>query len=388
MQKEYKNVSALFYVIACLLHKKKPSEREFEKIEIMRLFDIAKKHSLASITYTALEGTEILEKADIKMVKEWKDIKEKTIRKNILLDVEKEQIVAELENKHIWYMPLKGSVIKSLYPNDCMREMADIDILFDSKYREAVKRIFKEKGYSVESYLKGNHDVYFKKPIYNFEMHTSLFVSTECPKTYEFFKNIDEKLISVNEDACEKKFSNEDNYLYFIAHNYKHHMNAGTGLRAIVDFFVLYNHFYRSMDWDYITSNLHRMEINHFETLCRELSFYLLKEPVFVDLTTLSTKRQNMIYNFVSSGTYGTIEKFVVNNMKKYSKDGSVIDIGTKTRYILSRLFPSSEKYKVCLPIVGKFPVFMPFVWIYRPIRALIFRRKDVIKEIRTMINH
>lgn len=96
----------------------------------------------------------------------------------MLLDSEREKIFSLFEKGGIWYLPLKGVILKEMYHVYGMRQMADNDILFDSTYRKEVKDIFLSLGYEMESYNKGNHDVYLKAPIYNYEMHVSLFDKT------------------------------------------------------------------------------------------------------------------------------------------------------------------------------------------------------------------
>ncbi len=39
-------------------------------------------------------------------------VKKKSIRKNCLLDIERTSILADMEQHGIWYMPLKGSILK------------------------------------------------------------------------------------------------------------------------------------------------------------------------------------------------------------------------------------------------------------------------------------
>jgi len=99
----------------------------------------------------------------------------KAVRKNILLDAERTAIFERFEQQGIWYMPLKGSILKELYPENGMREMADNDILYDSTKQAEVKKIMLSMGYSAESVGKSHHDVYMKPPVLNFELHTLLF---------------------------------------------------------------------------------------------------------------------------------------------------------------------------------------------------------------------
>ena len=72
-------------------------------------------------------------------------------------------------------MPLKGSVLKDLYPENGMREMSDNDILFDASKREQSKVIMLSHSYTVEHYGEIYHDAYHKPPVLNFELHTVLF---------------------------------------------------------------------------------------------------------------------------------------------------------------------------------------------------------------------
>ena len=90
-------------------------------------------------------------------------------------------------------MPLKGSILKEWYPKFGMREMADNDILFDATRRQQVRNIFANRGYSIESYNKGNHDAYEKPPIYNFEMHVALF-HEDCSTLQKKYENVVDRL--------------------------------------------------------------------------------------------------------------------------------------------------------------------------------------------------
>ena len=82
-------------------------------------------------------------------------------------------------------MPLKGVILKELYPKIGMRQMSDNDILFDETYRKDVVRFMKNKGYHLKSGINAHCDEWVKEPVYNFEMHLNLFVESN-----EFFITI------------------------------------------------------------------------------------------------------------------------------------------------------------------------------------------------------
>ena len=72
----------------------------------------------------------------------------KSIRKITAMEIDKKQLFERLEQEKIWYMPLKGTIIKDLYPSIGMRQMSDFDILFDKEYAEIVRDILLDLGFS------------------------------------------------------------------------------------------------------------------------------------------------------------------------------------------------------------------------------------------------
>ena len=375
MRTEHSESSIMAYLISCALHDESPDENFLEGVNFNQLFSLSKRHSLSAIVYMALQSTEAFQHADQAIVKQWKESKERAIRKNIMLDAERQQILAELEKNHIWYMPLKGSVLKKLYPHEGMREMADNDILYDAAFQKEVRDVFKARGYKVISYAQGNHDVYEKEPLYNFEMHTALFTENLYPAFSDMFDNNPDILVMDENSVYGRCLSHEDFYVYVTAHSYKHHDNSGTGLRTLVDFYVMNEAFNGIVDWDYILKQLKLLKIDDYELTCRNLALHLFEKASLIDESSLSLGEQQLLLDFLSSGTYGTMEKRITNTLKKCSDDGSV-NAKAKTRYILQRLFPSREWCKNNYPVCYKYPILLPSLWLYRLVRAVLFRRK------------
>ena len=170
----------LIYLISCALRATEVKAEFLDGIDLAGLFVLARKHSVAAMVCMVLERTNAFMQAEPAVKKQWLDAKNKAIRKNMLLNTDRQILMDEMENAGIRHMPLKGSILKDWYPQFGMREMSDVDIFFDESKREQVKDIFLRHDYSVQEYLESNHDVYFKPPIYNFEMHTALFRDNDC----------------------------------------------------------------------------------------------------------------------------------------------------------------------------------------------------------------
>lgn len=85
-----------------------------------------------------------------------------------------------------------------------------------------------------------------------------------------------------------------------------------------------------------------------------------------------------MLEYFLFSGTYGTVKNVVENRMKKINEDSGST---SKFKYWKSRVFPSMEYYQVYMPFIYRHKWLLPFGWVYRSVRAVIFRRKKIQSE-------
>lgn len=367
------------YLMACALQGVSAREEVLADADLKQLLIMARKHSVSSMVCMALEKTAIFANADEATKKQWIDAKNKAIRKNMLLDAERKTILHELETQGIWYMPLKGSILKDWYPKPGMREMADNDILFDPSGREQVREIFQNRGYKTVSFRKGNHDVYEKAPIYNFEMHVSLFHGTYKELT-EQYKNVKERLLPVDGTAYQFAFTPEDFYVFVLAHAHKHYSSSGTGIRTLADIYIMNQKLGGTMNWEYVDSELRGLGIFSYERESRELAQKLFGIAELPTEANLSEAEQQMLAYYLGASTYGTIENRTLNKMRKLQPDGGAITAHTKRKYLLSRIFPGREWCEAYAPTVYKYPVLLPFFWVWR-LAVKGVKRRDIAKQ-------
>lgn len=374
-----KTSEQLLYLMACALQGVSAREEVLADADLKQLLIMARKHSVASMVCMALEKTAIFANADEATKKQWIDAKNKAIRKNMLLDAERKIISHELETQGIWYMPLKGSILKDWYPKPGMREMADNDILFDPSGREQVREIFQNRGYKTVSFRKGNHDVYEKEPIYNFEMHVSLFHGTYKELT-EQYENVKERLLPVDGTAYQFAFTPEDFYVFVLAHAHKHYSRSGTGIRTLADIYIMNQKLGGTLNWEYVDSELRGLGIFSYERESRELAQKLFGIAELPTKANLSEAEQQMLAYYLGASTYGTIENRTLNKMRKLQPDGGAITAHTKRKYLLSRIFPGREWCEAYAPTVYKYPVLLPFFWVWR-LAVKGVKRRDIAKQ-------
>lgn len=369
----------LIYLMACSLQGTKPEEALLANIGMEALLRLAKAHSVSAMVCMALEQTDAFQHAAETTRLKWLDAKNKAVRKNMLLDAERHQLEKEFAEHGIWYMPLKGSILKDWYPKFGMREMADNDILFDPAGRKQVREIFQNRSYKTVSFRKGNHDVYEKAPIYNFEMHVSLFNGTYKELT-EQYENVKEGLLPVDGTAYQFAFTPEDFYVFVLAHAHKHYSHSGTGIRTLADIYIMNQKLGGTMNWEYVDSELRGLGIFSYERESRELAQKLFGIAELPTKANLSEAEQQMLAYYLGASTYGTIENRTLNQMQKLQPDGGAITAHTKRKYLLSRIFPGREWCKACAPTVYKYPVLLPFFWVWR-LAVKGVKRRDIAKQ-------
>lgn len=172
----------LIYLLTCALHGITPESARMAQMDLHQVYRLAKFHALTSMAYMALDAylkahPESNDHIDSQLLTDWKNAKNRALYKQMMMDVEREAILQHMEEKGIWHMPLKGIILKDLYPKSGMREMVDNDILFDIDYRKDIRQYMVEHGYRDDHCDGPVHDMYLKQPFYNFEMHVMLYAS-------------------------------------------------------------------------------------------------------------------------------------------------------------------------------------------------------------------
>ena len=367
-KEEYrKAIDEVIYLSGCVVNGEVPTKEHVASINLEHLYTAASKHNLCAIVGYALELAGVFDNSFIQA-------KAKAIRKVAVMEIDKELLFERFEQEKIWYLPLKGTVIKDLYPSIGLRQMADFDILFDSRYQNKVRDIFIELGFYCEDFGKGNHDVYFKKPVSNFEMHTALFGSNHKKEIYEYYRNVKRLMQKDDNNKYGYHFSANDFYIYITAHEYKHYSGGGTGLRSLLDTYIIWKKLGDELDTNYIRSETTKLGITDFEQNNKKLALDLFSG------NELSSEEQEMLAYIVFSGTYGNIKNSIDNKVQKYGggKKG-------KRKYILSRLFLSMNEIKAYYPFFYKHKILLPGLFFYRLGRAVTVSRKKTKSQLKTL---
>ncbi len=323
-------------------------------------------HSLSVASAVALEQV-------MTLPEDFKEAKYKAVRRQSLLNVEREKVLTEFKSKGIGYLPLKGIVIKNYYPKTAMREMADNDILCDEKNAEDIKEIMVSLGFTCKSFGKIHHDVYKKPPYLSFEIHRSLFEKTKDLEWFDYFEKLKQRQIKNDDDPLAYHLSDEDFYIYLIGHLFKHYKIMETGLRSLLDVYVFNKKHGEKLDYEYINTELKIIGLVEFEQVISGLA-----KKTFTN-QTLSEEELVELRFFIDSNTHNTLDNLM---MQKLGNDDSS---KAKTKYAVSRLFPPRENLKQNHPFVYAHMGIYPMWILYRPIKGAVKHRKMMFNEIKRL---
>lgn len=376
-----KTTQALLYLMRCALRGVPPEP--IPELDYDALYTLSSFHSVAAMTAMALESGGLLteEYTTAENIKQWRETRAKAVRKNILLDAERSEILAYLDSQGVWYLPLKGAILKDLYPRMGMRQMADNDILFDTAYQHQLKAYMESRGYETVDFAKNHHDVYEKPPVYNFEFHTSLFDEYANPQWAAYYGNVKPRLRKDPDNGYGYHFSDEDFYIYILAHAYKHYAIGGTGVRFLSDVYVLLSQKAEKLDWGYINRELQVLGIQGFEAMSRASAMKVFGD----DRNTLTQEENDFLCFLLGSGTYGTTENRVNGELSDMRTADGTLTGWAKLRYVVRRLFPDRKFMKQYAPFCRKHEWAIPFFWIERLVKAALFRRKNIQAECRAV---
>ncbi len=382
---KHRAAADLIYLAGCAVNEIKPDMRRVEEMDLEPVHDLALSLSLNASTYLTLAEAYEGNLPDIPLFQKWKEETDFVLYKEMRMDQERQALFFWMADHKIWHLPLKGILLKELYPRRGMRQMADNDILFDVNGQEQVHSWFLKRGFEAEDYRKGLHDKYFKKPFYNFEMHTALFSYMSDPLFQEYYRNVKARLLPVPGKKYEYCFGDEDFYVYMTAHNCKHYRNGGTGLRSLLDVFVYLRAKGDSLDWDLIGQEIKKLGITDYESQTRNLAEKLFGDPSQFSWDLLSEREQIFLDEHVTLGTYGTIENQIKNRLQKIESDENITSGRAKLHYIRQRFFPEPEFFQAYYPFFYRHRVLLPIGYIYRLIYGGIKNRKKLSSEAKAL---
>jgi hypothetical protein len=271
------------------------------------------------------------------------------------------------DEHEIDYLPLKGSIMKHLYPRHELRMMGDADILIRVEQYDSIIPLMQKLGFTPVK--ESQHELVWDQKSLHVELHKCLIPERE--------KNWSENLQNVWSNAIRTtghchKMPDEDTFVFLFLHFAKHYTVSGIGCRHVLDLWVFLRT-HPQLNQEYVQRKLAELDM---------LAFY----QNTLDLLDVwfeggaSSEATDVMHDYIfSCGSFGTAESRIVARELRKATTGSS-GSRSKLGFLRARLFPPAEALQYEYPVLQSKPWLLLFVWIVRLFRKL-FGKKSVVKN-------
>ena len=329
-----------------------------EKADINELLAAAKKHALANVIYLGLKKDGSYSEQELLPLNEYGQL---CTFQYLRQEQELHRLCKSLKERNIRFVLLKGSKMREYYPSPELRSSCDIDILTDAS-DEVVFDTMKALGYEYEK--DGRTTLNFAMPpLVTVEMHRYLF--DDRLSFCGFFDSIWDRVVPASDGSSECYLTEEDFYIYMIAHLVKHFSRYGCGLRPLLDIYLYERAAGNLCDFAAVDKKLEELELLYFTKQMR-----LLLKKWFED-GNLSEQDEELTDYIMNSGIYGTRKTIYAN---EFRNSPSVRQ--KKRKLFWLHVFPPIRIMRPMYPRLLRCAVFLPVAWIARFFRILLKGRR------------
>ena len=280
------------------------------------------------------------------------------------------ELFAAFEAAQIDFMPVKGALLRDLYPKREYRSMGDMDILIRTEQYDRVREVMEGLGYSAGE--EDDHAYVWRKGALMLELHKRLIPSYH-EDYYDYFGSGWQ--LAQKSDANRYVMRDEDHYLFVFAHFAKHYRGGGVGIRQMCDLWLMREKM-REMDADYICRELDKLNLLEFHNnIFQTLNVWLAD-------ASATEKTDHITIVIYHSGAFGQLEERMLG-------EGALMvgerrpSAGTRYRNVWGRMFLPIGEMGNKYPVLRKYPVLLPLMWVYRG-GYILLRESWKVKRLQT----
>lgn len=291
-----------------------------------------------------------------------------------------ERIARELytlfDREQFAYMPVKGLLLRELYPALEMRLMGDLDILIKLDEYPRIREHLLQMGY-IEK-VESDHELIWHKNGVMIELHKRLIPSYN--KDYYAVFGDGWQLGKIC-NGTRYSMTDEDQMVYQLVHFAKHYRDGGIGLRHMVDLYLL-RRSKPNLNEEEIAKSLTELQLlDFYKNIFHTLDVWFAGVPAD-GISELITK------TVFGTGLFGTHQAHVLSEGVKLQ--GQSGKRSAKGRKLLRAIFLPYKHMRQRYPVLERLPILLPVMWVARWFTAVFARRRNIKKvagEIQAMQN-
>ena len=276
-----------------------------------------------------------------------------------------ERLCRTFDENGIDYMPLKGCIMKALYPKPELRMMGDADILIRTEQYGDIIPLMQSLQFTQQR--ESDHELIWVSNGLYLELHKRLIPSYN-DDFYGYFGEGWQRAEAVSGNRY--AMSVEDELIFQFTHFTKHYRDGGIGCRHIVDLWV-YRNAHPELDTVYLEQQLEKLNLlTFYRNICRLIAVWFEGAA--------SDEKTEYISNFIlSGGSWGTEESRAISRTVRYAAKSNR-GVNGRLLYLWRLAFPGVETLRDKYRVLYKCPFLLPLVWLWRPFYKILFERKSL----------
>lgn len=315
------------------------------------ILSLAQKHDLLQFIYAATNDSKNLSPIIARMMR---------------IDYVTREVMDILEAAQIPHVPLKGAVLRSLYPEFWMRTSCDVDILVQEEDLERAVNALTNNNYRVDG-KKNFHDIHlYSEDAVHLELHFNIKESIDPMDNV--LDRVWKHTIPVDGTTFCYKESPEFFLFHHIAHMAYHFHRGGCGIRPFIDLWILEQKL--PIDQGKYRKLIQSAGLEKFEKQAFRLMRYWFDNGEADDLIL------NMEHFVINGGVYGSKKQSLVIRQGQAE---------SKLAYFFNRLIMPYKFMVILYPVLKKHKWLMPFCQVHRWGKA-VGARKRVAGEVQMVM--
>ena len=286
---------------------------------------------------------------------------QKAIFQDTQMDFLRQQITEKLNAAGVTHVYLKGSRLKYSYPIPALRTMTDMDILVHTRDYEKIDLAMR----SLEGVFHsgdGNHRNYYFAAGQAVEFHPNLIhpasrVAAGINPGWQY--------VEFPNEPGEQQLTPEGFYLHVLCHMADHFVQAGIGVRFVLDVWVCRHLVQDAPDRAFVESELQRMHLLEFARKVEALAeSWFGDEPMTAELEELGEY-------ILTSGSHGKLDRALLNAV-------CLSPGGTGFSALLKKAFYPRKELEDRYPWSKGRPWLLPAAWCARAFRAVTVHGNEI----------
>ncbi len=280
-------------------------------------------------------------------------------------DIALQRICTCFDDSAVPYVLLKGSSVRTLYPEPWMRTSSDVDILIREEDIDRASAAL-EAGTDLHKLQRNYHDVLFTNGIVHLELHFSIMET--MAQLDGTLAHVWDYCVPVDSSAkCEMRPAFE--IFHTVAHMVYHLTHGGLGVRPYLDLWLLRNK--KQFDEQEVRKLCETCGVlRYYETACALSEVWLEGR----EHTELTAALESLCFD---GGVFGSDRSAAALGIREQSKAG----------FLLRRLFPPKSTMAEQYPVLKTNGALLPVYYGKRLLDGVFRKRKTGLGELRRIKN-